>query len=242
GVFAAALRKALVDGQVDLAVHSLKDLPAVQPPELVIAAVPTREDPADVLVGSTLADLPTGARVGTGSPRRATQLTARRPDLHVVEVRGNVDTRIAAVESGRLDAVVLARAGLARLGRLAAIAEVLDLLPAPGQGALAVECRPEHASRFAFLDDPDSRLAVTAERAVLVGLAAGCSTPVGALATRLGDTLQVRALVGAGIHVERTTHDLDQAGADRLGHDVAADLLAQGADVFLADNNPMGQH
>lgn len=242
GVFAAALRQALVDGQVDLAVHSLKDLPAVQPPELVIAAVPPREDPRDVLVGSTLADLPAGARVGTGSPRRAAQLTALRPDLHVVEVRGNVDTRIGAVESGRLDAVVLARAGLARLGRLDAIAEVLDLLPAPGQGALAVECRPELAPRLAFLDDPVTRLAVTAERAVLVGLAAGCSTPVGALATLQGDSLEVRAIVGADIQAERTTNDLDQPGAERLGRDVAADLLAQGADVFLTDNNPMGQH
>lgn len=242
GVFAAALRQALVDGQVDLAVHSLKDLPAVQPPGLVIAAVPPREDPRDVLVGSTLADLPAGARVGTGSPRRAAQLTALRPDLHVVEVRGNVDTRIGAVESGRLHAVVLARAGLARLGRLDAIAEVLDLLPAPGQGALAIECRPELVPLLAFLDDPVTRLAVTAERAVLVGLAAGCSTPVGALATLRGDSLEVRAIVGAGIQAERTTNDLDQSGAERLGRDVAADLLARGADVFLTDNNPMGQH
>jgi hydroxymethylbilane synthase len=242
GVFAAALRQALVDGQVDLAVHSLKDLPAVQPPELVIAAVPPREDPSDVLVGATLGSLPPGARVGTCSPRRAAQLTARRPDLEVVDVRGNVDTRIGAVDAGRLDAVVLARAGLARLGRLDAVAEVLDLLPAPGQGALAVECRPELAPTLAFLDDPQTRLAVSAERAVLVGLAAGCSTPVGALARHEGGALRLSALVGAGMRAERTTNDLDQTGADRLGHDVATDLLAQGADVFLTAHNPMGQH
>lgn len=242
GVFAAALRQALVLGQVDLAVHSLKDLPAEQPPELVIAAVPPREDPRDVLVGGTLAALPAGARIGTGSSRRAVQLTARRPDLRVVEVRGNVDTRIGAVESGRLDAVVLARAGLARLGRLEVVTEVLDLLPAPGQGALAVECRPELEPSLAFLDDPESRLAVTAERAVLAGLRAGCSTPVGALAARTGGALEVRALVGAGIQVERTTNQLDLDGAVRLGHDVAADLLAQGAGAYLKDNDPMGQH
>ncbi|HEX7354569.1 MAG TPA: hydroxymethylbilane synthase [Mycobacteriales bacterium] len=242
GVFAAALRQALALGEVELAVHSLKDLPAVQPPDLVIAAVPPREDPADVLVGSSLAALRPGARVGTGSPRRAAQLAAIRSDLHLVEVRGNVDTRLAAVESGRLDAVVLARAGLARLGRLDAVAEVLDLLPAPGQGALAVECRPELASSLAVLDDPASRVAVTAERAVLVGLAAGCSTPIGARAERVGTGWRLRAVVGADLRVERTTSDLDLAGAERLGHDVAHDLLARGAGAYLKEHDPMGQH
>ena len=248
GVFVSALRESLLRGEVDFAVHSLKDLPTGAAPGIALAAIPVRDDPRDALVGRDgvkLADLPPGARIGTGAPRRAAQLAVLRSEVSCVPIRGNANTRLGKVRDGELDAVVLAYAGLARIGQTDLVSEIFepdDMVPAPGQGALAVECRPEHASRFAFLDDPDSRLAVTAERAVLVGLAAGCSTPVGALATRLGDTLQVRALVGAGIHVERTTHDLDQAGADRLGHDVAADLLAQGADVFLADNNPMGQH
>lgn len=247
GVFAAALRQAVLDGRVDVAVHSLKDLPAVQPDGLVIAATPRREDPRDVLVGSTLADLRPGATVGTGSPRRAAQLAARRPDLDIVDVRGNVDTRVAAALSGRLDAVVLARAGLARLGRLDVVAEVLDLLPAPGQGALAVECLPGLAGTFAPLDDPGTRLAVTVERAVLAGLGAGCATPVAALAETVDGVVQVRATVGAGIRVEerRRVRDRHEAGrpgsaelaaAERLGRDVATELLAQGAGEYLTND------
>src|SRR5215212_7413943 len=176
GVFASALRDALGDGSIDVAVHSYKDLPTAPAAGLVVAAVPVREDPRDVLVardGLTLGELPPGARVGTGSPRRAAQLRALGFGLDVVPIRGNVDTRIGKVASGELDAVVLARAGLARLDRLAVVTEVLDplqVLPAPAQGALAVECRAadtELVAALAALDHADTRAAVDAERALL---------------------------------------------------------------------------
>ena len=213
GVFAAQLREALLEGRCDLAVHSLKDLPTAQPDGLVIGAVPPRADPSDVLCSAsetTLADLPPGARVGTGSPRRVAQLLDRRPDLDVVDLRGNVDTRLARVfgPDADLDAVVLARAGLERLGRFRTVphysdgsgpdvvldadgvprsVEVLDLLPAPGQGALAVEVRADDDTDLTravrALDHAPSRQTVTVERALLARLGAGCSAPVGALAT-----------------------------------------------------------
>jgi hydroxymethylbilane synthase len=210
GVFAAALRRALLAGEVDLAVHSLKDLPTTPEPGLVVAAVPVREDPRDVLVSAgsvTLGELPRGSVIGTGSPRRVAQLAALGLGLEFKDIRGNVDTRISMVRDGALDAVVLARAGLARLGRLDEAGEVLDplqVLPAPGQGALAVECREDHAATIAVvrgLEDPDTRAAVTAERAVLAALEAGCSAPVGALAEVVegedGTELSLRAFVGA---------------------------------------------
>jgi hydroxymethylbilane synthase len=191
GVFVSALRDAVLAGAVDFAVHSLKDLPTVPDAELALAAVPTRADPRDALVagaGMGLLDLPAGSTVGTGSPRRAAQLLGARPDLVVCDVRGNVGTRLAMVADRQLDAVVLAAAGLARLGRLAAVTELLDpavMLPAPGQGALAVECRRDSQQvrgLLAALDDPAARAAVTAERALLAALGTGCSAPVGALA------------------------------------------------------------
>ena len=197
GVFVSALREALLAGTADFAVHSLKDLPTTPAHGLVLAAVPPREDARDALVardGLTLCELPTGNRVGTGSPRRAAQLRALGLDLAVVDVRGNVDTRLRLVADGAVDAVVLARAGLARLGLLDAVTEILDpiqMLPAPGQGALAVECRrpradaPHDAELLALLaelDDPPSRATVAAERGLLAALEAGCSAPVGALA------------------------------------------------------------
>ncbi|HLZ37700.1 MAG TPA: hydroxymethylbilane synthase, partial [Mycobacteriales bacterium] len=181
GVFVSALRDRLAAGDVDLAVHSLKDLPTAPAPGLALAAVPPREDPRDVLVarlGRTLGELPSGARVGTGSPRRAAQLRALGLGLHVVPIRGNVDTRLRMVADGELDAVVLARAGVARLGRLGVVTETLDpgqMLPAPGQGALAVECRAADAATLDLvgrLDDLRTRAAVTAERALLAALAA----------------------------------------------------------------------
>ena len=190
GVFAAALREALVRGEIDLAVHSLKDLPTAAHPDLVIAAIPQREDPRDAVVGrdgATLADLGPGARVGTGSPRRVAQLNALGWGLVTQDIRGNVDTRLGFVADGSLDAVVLANAGLRRLGRADRVTEVLDpirMLPAPGQGALAVECRTDRAdvrALLAELDDPDTRACVEAERALLAVLEAGCSAPVGAL-------------------------------------------------------------
>ncbi|WP_432521374.1 hydroxymethylbilane synthase [Kineococcus sp. SYSU DK006] len=239
GVFVSALREALVAGGVDLAVHSLKDLPTSPADGLALAAVPAREDPRDVLVasgGRTLAQLPAGARVGTGSPRRRALLQALRPDLQVVAVRGNIDTRIGFAASGELDAVVLAAAGLARIGRLEEATEVFDadvFVPAPGQGALAVECRADDAevvAALAALDSPADRLAVAAERQVLSGLEAGCSAPVGAHARALEGELDLRVAVQApsGELVRRAVRApaADEGAARELGAAVAADLLA----------------
>jgi hydroxymethylbilane synthase len=247
GVFAAALRRALLDGEVDLAVHSLKDLPTAPHPGLVVAAVPTREDPRDVLVsvgGRTLGELPDGAVVGTGSPRRVAQLAALGLGLSFKDIRGNVDTRVAMVREGALDAVVLARAGLARLGRLDEVAEVIDplqVLPAPGQGALAVECRADDAATLAavaVLDDADARACTTAERAVLAALEAGCSAPVGALAEVVegedGLELSLRACVAAvdGSFDLRRSVVGPVEDASRLGARLAAVLLEDGADAL----------
>ena len=182
GVFVSALRKCLLAGDIDLAVHSLKDLPTAGVPGIALAAVPVRGDPRDALVardGAKLADLPAGALIGTGSPRRAAQLRLMRPDVRPVPVRGNAGTRLAKVTSGELDAVVLACAGLDRIGQLDVVTEVFEpdeMIPAAGQGALAVECRDtdqELAGLLARVDDPDSHAAATAERAVLAGLQAG---------------------------------------------------------------------
>ncbi|MBN9374214.1 MAG: hydroxymethylbilane synthase, partial [Cellulomonas sp.] len=195
--FAAALRRALLDGVCDLVGHSRKDLPTAPEPGLVVAALPTRADARDALCardGLTLAGLPAGARVGTGSPRRVAQLLSRRPDLEVVGVRGNVDTRLASVADRRLDAVVLAAAGLDRLGRSDAATERFDLgdwPTAPGQGALAVEVRAGEEDLVAMLDDPATRVAVEAERRVLALLEAGCSAPVGVHAWWADDELRL---------------------------------------------------
>lgn len=243
GVFVSALRESLLAGQVDLAVHSLKDLPVGPVPGLTLAAVPPRDDPRDALCareGAKLADLPPGARVGTGSPRRAAQLRLLRPDIRPVPVRGNAGTRLATLASGELDAVLLAHAGLGRIGRLDAVSQVFEpeeMLPAPGQGALAVECRSADtalAGLLAGVDDPDSRSAVTAERAVLAGLQAGCSAPVGAYAAGT-DLLQVRAVVAAvgGGSAVRAGASGPAAQADRLGRDVAAGLLSRGAARYM---------
>ena len=244
GVFVSALRDALHAGRIDLAVHSLKDLPTTPDPGLVIAAIPVREDPRDVLVARdelTLGELPAGARVGTGSPRREAQLNALGLGLEVVPVRGNVDTRLGHVADGRLDGVVLARAGLARLGRLAEVTETIDplqMLPAPGQGALALECRADDAAVTALLaglDDEDTRAAVTAERALLGALEAGCSAPVGALAEVVegmdGLELSLRAFVGAvdgSVDLRRSlVGGVEDPAA--LGTELARTLLADGA-------------
>lgn len=187
GVFAAELRRALLDGRCDFAVHSLKDLPVDGVPGLVVAAIPEREDPRDVLCSrgdARLEALPNGARVGTGSPRRIAQLRGIRPDLEYVDIRGNIDTRLSRVAPGDLDAVVLAAAGLHRLGLRDRISEYLDILPSPGQGALALECRGDNTEvieALLALEDPDTRIAVTAERALLKALGGGCAAPIGAL-------------------------------------------------------------
>jgi hydroxymethylbilane synthase len=244
GVFVSALRDALLRGEVDLAVHSLKDLPTTPPEGIALAAIPTREDPRDVVVardGLTLGELPQGARVGTGAPRRVAQIEALGLGIELVGVRGNVDTRIGKVAHGDLDAVVLARAGLARLGRADEATEVLDplqVLPAPGQGALAVECRAGDELRdvvHTALDDPRSRACVEAERALLAELEAGCSAPVGALAEvaegDLGDELWVRAVAlspDGALSVRRSASGpLDDPVG--LGQKLAAEMLAEGA-------------
>jgi hydroxymethylbilane synthase len=243
GVFVGALRDALLRGQVDVAVHSLKDLPTYPHVGVTLAAVPLREDPRDVVVardGLTLGELPVGSRVGTGSPRRAAQLHALGLGLEVVGVRGNVDTRIGKVRSGEYDAVLLARAGLARIGRLDEATEVLDplqMLPAPGQGALAVECRSddELLMELARLDDPHTRAAVRAERAVLATLEGGCSAPIGALAEVAegedGEEMWVRAVAlspDGGLSV-RMSATGDPADAEGVGTRLAREMLADGA-------------
>jgi hydroxymethylbilane synthase len=253
GVFVNALRDALLAGEVDLAVHSLKDLPTTPADGIALAAVPPREDPRDVVVardGLTLGELPPGSRVGTGSPRRVAQLEALGLGIDLVGVRGNVDTRIAKVHSGELDAVILARAGLARLGRLEEVTEVLDpiqVLPAPGQGALAVECRADDAdlvSLLAALDDPHTRAAVECERTVLAELEAGCSAPVGALAEVVegddGEELWVRAValsLDGALSVRRSASGPadDPTG---LGRALAAEMVADGAHDLLDDDAP----
>jgi len=243
GVFVSALRDALLAGEVDVAVHSLKDLPTYAHEGVVLAAVPAREDPRDVVVardGLTLGELPVGSRVGTGSPRRVAQLLALGLGLDVVGVRGNVDTRVGKVHSGELDAVLLARAGLARIGRLEEVTEVLDplqMLPAPGQGALAVECRSddELATALAVLDDSASRAATDAERAVLSTLEGGCSAPVGALADLVegedGEELWLRAVAlstDGELSVRMSATGSPSDAAD-LGARLAKEMLADGA-------------
>jgi hydroxymethylbilane synthase len=264
GVFVAALRDALLQETCDVAVHSLKDLPTGAALGLTIAATPRRVDVRDVLCardGLKLADLPQGAKVGTGSPRRAAQLRAARPDLDVQDIRGNVDTRLgrvpglpgnAASAPGDLDAVVLAAAGLERIGRLDTVSEFFEtdvMLPAPGQGSLAIECRTADAPRkagstegsqgvlaqaLAALNDEDTRLAVTAERAVLARLEAGCAAPVGAFASRKGSMLYLEAAVCAVdgtkiVREKKATDGLTEVGATLLGIEVAELLLAAGA-------------
>ena len=243
GVFVGALRDALLDERVDVAVHSLKDLPTAPADGITLVAVPVREDPRDAVVardGLTLGELPVGSRVGTGSPRRTAQLHALGLGLEIVGVRGNVDTRIRKVRDGELDGVVLARAGLARIDRLGDITEVLDplqMLPAPGQGALAVECRTGDplAMELARLDDPASRAAVEAERAVLATLEGGCSAPIGALADVVegddGDELWVRAVALSpdGELSVRMSASGALADATGVGTRLASDMLADGA-------------
>ena len=282
GVFAAALRVALLEDRVDMAVHSLKDLPTAPTPGLAIGAVPEREDPRDALCardGLRLDQLPEGAKVGTGSPRRAAQLLLARPDLQIVDIRGNVPTRLARVAGldpegpGDLDAVVLAASGLRRLGLQAHITEALDpsvVLPAPGQGALALEVRTEVLVRdpelaelasgssqedasaaarprsgqdaldaallqgLARINHLETRWAVTAERALLARLEAGCAAPVGTLASVENGMLTLRVAVASpdGSEVMRRTeasHELSTAAARELGRRVGDGLLADGA-------------
>jgi hydroxymethylbilane synthase len=244
GVFVSALRTALLEGQVDFAVHSLKDPPTGPAAGITLAAVPARDDPRDALIaaaGAKLADLPRGARIGTGSPRRAAQLLMLRSDLLPVPVRGNAGTRLAKVDSGDLDAVVLGHAGLARIGRLDAVTQVFEpdeMVPAAGQGALAVECPASREDLVALLgcvDDPASRAATTAERSMLGALQAGCSAPVGAYAAGT-EVLRLRGLVVAadGGTALRGSASGPPAMAEAIGQQVATELLSRGAGTYTA--------
>ncbi len=244
GVFVAAVRQAVVDGRADLAVHSMKDMPTAPDPDTVVAAVPVREDTRDFVVSRAagLADLPAGARVGTGSPRRAAFLRRHRPDLRIVGIRGNVDSRVAQVTEGALDAVVVAAAGLHRLG-LQPDGFLLDedvMLPAVGQGALSLEMRghDERAQQVATLDDPGARAEVVAERALLAGLRAGCAAPVGARAHHERGRVRLVAAVLSADGQQMYTCEVS-GGADRagdIGAQAAQDLIGQGAGRLLGEN------
>jgi hydroxymethylbilane synthase len=235
GWFTSAIQRALLAGEVDLAVHSYKDLPTARPGGLVIAAVPGREDARDALVSRNavpLGRLKKGAVVGTGSPRREAQLRELRPDLDIRPIRGNVDTRIRKVDEGEYDATALAFAGLKRLGLEARAAEVFglyDVLPAPAQGALAIECRGADASTrtlLAAIHDPAVGQAVSAERAFLAALEAGCSFPAGAYAEHFGSTIKLHAMVAPEGRIVRSKITGPVEAAAGLGRELAAELLA----------------
>ena len=244
GVFVKELEAALLRGEVDLAVHSLKDVPAELSDGLTLAAIPQRGDPRDALVarnGATLAELPSGARVGTGSARRAVQLRALRPDLEPVEIRGNVDTRVRKVDGGEVAAVVLAAAGLERLGLLDRASELFApdvMLPAVGQGALAVEARADDEELLELLsaiDHRETRLACEAERSFLRRLGGGCRLPFGALAEVDGETLRMRGFISdeSGARVFRAEGSGPAVEAVAIGGRLAERLLEQGAAEFV---------
>jgi hydroxymethylbilane synthase len=244
GVFTEELANALRAGEIDLAVHSLKDLPIEPTPGLALGAIGQREDARDVLIardGQTLGNLPYGARLGTSSLRRSAQLLAARPDLQLLPLRGNVDTRVRKALSGDYDAIVLAAAGILRLGLGQHVSQYLSfqtMLPAPGQGAIAVQCRASDQDALNWLrplDDPPTRAAVTAERAFLAGLGGGCSAPIAAYATSgPGSTLSMTGLVATvdGRRVIRVAGVGDDALS--LGAELAAQALANGARELLA--------
>lgn len=251
GVFVSALRDALLRGDIDIAVHSFKDLPTGPADGIVVAAVPPREDNRDVLVardGLTLGELPPGARVGTGSPRRMAQLNALGLGIEVVGVRGNIDTRVRKVTDGEFDAVVLAYAGLRRIGRAEVVTEVLDpiqVLPAAAQGALAIETRAdddEAVALVAVLDHADTRATVAAERALLEALEAGCSAPIGTMAEIAegddGPEIFLRGSVTAldGSDAVRLSATGPTTDADGVGRRLAAELIADGAHTMMGSS------
>jgi len=234
GVFVKEIEQALLEGAIDVAVHSLKDLPTDPTPGLVVAAIPERADPRDALIGARLADLSPGSRVGTGSPRRASQLRRLRPGVEIVAVRGNLTTRIDKTRRGDLEAVMVAAAGLERVGIPAGdLLDPSEVLPAPGQGALALQIRlgDPIASLVGALDHGETRWAVTAERAVLHGLGGGCLLPVGTYARMAGSSLVVEAAVTAedGSRQVRVRAEGPPADAVALGEDVAGRLRDLGA-------------
>jgi hydroxymethylbilane synthase len=244
GLFVKELEAAMLEGRADLAVHSIKDVPMELPPGLSITAILTREDPRDAFVSNsagTLAALPQGARVGTSSLRRQCQLKALRPDLQLLDLRGNVNTRLARLDAGDYDAIILAAAGLRRLEMSARIAEAIGpgtLLPAVGQGAIGIEARDgdeELRDILAGLHHADTASCVLAERALNRALQGGCQVPIAAHAVLDGDTLQLRALVGTvdGTRVLRAEGSGPRSAPEQLGESVAAELLAGGAADIL---------
>lgn len=240
GLFTKEIEEALLAGSIDVAVHSLKDLPTELPTGLQLAAVPRREDARDVLVGRRLADLPAGARVGTSSLRRTAQLRALRPDLIVESVRGNLDTRLRKLDAGRYDALLMAAAGLHRMGWQERIAEYLSvetMCPAPGQGALGLETRNgDPAARLcAGLDDAASRAAVTAERAALAALGGGCQIPIGMYAEVRDHRLELRGVVASpdGARLVRGSVCGPADRPEALGEQLALRLLEAGARAIL---------
>ena len=244
GVFVIEIERALLAGEIDIAVHSLKDLPTDETPGLAIAAVLPREDPRDVLISrrdAKVNELVHGALVGTGSPRRAAQLIAMRPDLRIADIRGNVDTRISKVESGDYDAVVLAAAGLVRLGWLDRASQTFDpdeMLPAPGQGALAVQVRTDDPDAFTTVlsvDDPDTRATVTAERAFERRLGGGCHAAIAALADVWEERIRLRGLVADPAGGELVRGEIDSAVTDpeSAGQLLAEQMIERGADRLL---------
>jgi hydroxymethylbilane synthase len=243
GIFVKEIEDALLEKKIDLAVHSMKDLPTVATPGLAIAAVPEREDARDVLTTRAragLKDLPAGARVGTGSLRRRAQILSRKPDLCVVAIRGNVDTRLKKMDQGEVDGLIMAAAGLKRLGLIDRIGEYLSAdvcLPAPAQGALALQAREgDHAvNTVAFLRHAPTMLAVTAERALLEALGGGCQLPVGALASVSGAALKLAAVAADpdGRKLLREEHGGPAESAERIGIELAERLLSRGARTLL---------
>ncbi|MEO8126747.1 MAG: hydroxymethylbilane synthase [Bryobacteraceae bacterium] len=241
GIFTKEIEEALLDGRIDLAVHSLKDMPTQLPQGLEITSTPERQDARDVLIGRKLAELPAGARVGTGSLRRIAQLRAMRPDLLVEGIRGNVDTRIRKLDEGEYHAIVLAAAGLKRLGLANRIDEFLpveSMCPAVGQGALAIETRLDdgpgmQASRK--LDHADTRAAITAERAVLAKLGGGCEVPIGAYGSVADHSLHLRAIVISpdGQRIVRQEVEGPSSQAFEIGSSMAEKLLSAGAGAIL---------
>jgi len=246
GLFVKELETALEDGRADLAVHSMKDVPVEMPPGFVLAAITAREDPRDALVSphfAAIAELPAGAVVGTSSLRRAAQIAERFPALRIHTLRGNLDTRLAKLDRGDYDAIVLAAAGLKRLGlgaRIRSLLEVADSLPAAGQGALGIECRADRADVSALLEpliDPATSICVRAERAVNRALGGNCSVPLGAYAELDGVRLRVRALVASpdGRRIARAEREGDAGDPERVGDEAAALLRERGAAEILAE-------
>jgi hydroxymethylbilane synthase len=245
GLFTKEIEEALLDGRIDLAVHSVKDLPAFLPPGLAVVCILPREDPRDVLVSAkarSIAELLRGARIGTSSPRRQAQILALRPDLEIVGLRGNVETRLRKIRDGEADATLLALAGLRRLGLEAEATAVLDsseFLPAVGQGALGIECRADDArvrDLLAPLNDPESAASVAAERALLAALEGSCRTPIAGLAEISGGEIALRALIASpdGRSVLRTERRGAVKDAARLGADAGAELRARAGNDFFA--------